>query len=52
MPIRPAPLLSITSGGLPATKRGCRVWAMLVAGVTLTVEPVCSASICLAANSV
>ncbi len=49
--IRPSPLLSITSGGLPATKRGCRVCASFVAAVTLKVEPGCIFSACLPANS-
>jgi hypothetical protein len=51
IPIKLAPLLSMTSGGSPATKRGCRVCAMFVAAVTLTVEPTCNFSTCLAANS-
>jgi hypothetical protein len=51
IPIRPAPLLSMTSGGLPATKRGCKVWATLVVGVTFTVTPDCFTPTCLAANS-
>ena len=36
MPIAFAPELSIRSGGLPATKRGCSSWAMLVDGATVT----------------
>ena len=34
IPIALAPELSITSGGLPATKRGCSSWAILVDGAT------------------
>ena len=34
MPIAFAPELSIRSGGLPATKRGCSSWAMFVDGAT------------------
>ena len=36
-PIEPAPELSMRSGGLPPTKRGCSCCAICVDGVTLGV---------------
>ena len=38
-PIAFSPELSIRSGGLPPTKRGCSCWAICVDGDTLMVTP-------------
>jgi len=45
-----APELSIRSGGLPPTKRGCSSWAIWVDGLTVTLEPEWFVSTSFAAN--
>ena len=45
-----APELSKTSGGSPATKRGCSSGWMSTVGLTLTSMPSCSSDIALPAS--
>jgi len=50
IPIAPAPELSMRSGGLPPTKRGCSSWAILVDGDTFAVTVGCTLCSFSAAN--
>ena len=50
-PIDWAPELSMRSGGLPPTKRGCSSGAICVDGVTSAVDAPCISSKISAANS-